>query len=128
MLDKIRNEKQYNQVAELIEKYIQKATEAGGFHSLSKEENKELAQLSKIAADYEENTLKLWPLKMNISTVVQQKISEMNITQNKLAEIFQMTDSKLSKILNGKRDPDIQFLKAVHEKLGIDGNLILQVI
>jgi hypothetical protein len=30
---------------------------------------------------------------------VQQKITEMDITQNKLAEIFGMTDSKLSKIL-----------------------------
>ena len=50
----------------------------------------------------------------------------MNITQSKLAEMFDMADSKLSKILTGKRDPDIHFLKAIHEKLGIDGNLILE--
>lgn len=52
----------------------------------------------------------------------------MNITQYKLAALFEMSSSKISKILNGKREPDIQFLKAVHEKLGIDGNMILELI
>ena len=61
-----------------------------------------------------------------IHAVVHQKIAEMNLTQNKLAEMFGMTSSKLSKILTGKREPYIQFLKAVHQKLGIDGNVILE--
>ena len=52
----------------------------------------------------------------------------MNITQYKLALLFEMSSSKNSKILNGKREPDIHFLKAVHEKLGIDGNVILELI
>lgn len=29
-------------------------------------------------------------------------------------------------ILNGKREPDVHFLKAIHEKLGIEGNFILE--
>ena len=52
----------------------------------------------------------------------------MNSTQYKLAALFEMSSSKISKILNDKREPDIQFLKAVHEKLGIDGNMILELI
>jgi antitoxin component HigA of HigAB toxin-antitoxin module len=128
MIDKIRNKVQYDQVLELIEKFIKKATDGGGFHSLNKKEDTELHQLSLLAADYEKNVLQLWPLPVTISAVVQQKITEMNITQNKLAEIFGMTDSKLSKILTGKREPDIQFLKAMHQKLGIDGNVILERI
>ncbi len=128
MIDKIRNKVQYDQVLELIEKFIKKATDGGGFHSLHKKEDAELHQLSLLAADYEKNVLQLWPLPVTISAVVQQKITEMNITQNKLAEIFGMTDSKLSKILTGKREPDIQFLKAMHQKLGIDGNVILERI
>ena len=112
----------------MIENFIKKATEGGGFHSLNKKEDAELHQLSLLAADYEKNVLQLWPLPVSINAVVQQKIAEMNITQGKLAEMFDMADSKLSKILNGKREPDIHFLKAIHEKLGIDGNLILERI
>ena len=128
MIDKIRNKKQYDQVQQMIENYIRKATDGGGFHSLNKKEDTELHQLSLLAADYEKNVIQMWPLHVSINAVVQQKISEMNITQGKLAEMFEMTDSKLSKILTGKREPDIHFLKAIHEKLGIDGNLILEKI
>ncbi len=35
---------------------------------------------------------------------------------------------KLSQILSGKREPDVPFLKSLHEKLGIDGNFILQQV
>lgn len=126
MIDKIRNKKQYDQVQQMIENFIKKATDGGGFHSLNKRDDAELNQLSLLASDYEKNVLQLWPLPVSINAIVQKKIAEMNITQGKLAELFEMTDSKLSKILTGKREPDIQFLKAIHEKLGIDGNLILE--
>ena len=128
MLDKIRNKNQYNQVTKLIDLLLTKATDGGGFSSLNKKESRELEALSQLVAEYDENVIKLWPLPITISDVVQQKISELNITQSKLAEIFEITNSKLSKILTGKRDPDIHFLKAVHEKLGVDGNLILDVL
>ena len=35
---------------------------------------------------------------------------------------------KLSQILNNKREPDVPFLKAIHEKLGVDGNFILEKV
>ena len=49
MIDKIRNEAQYNQVMALIEKFITKATECGGFNSLSTAEAEELSHLSLLA-------------------------------------------------------------------------------
>ena len=128
MIDKIRNKNQYEQVHQLIEGFIKKATKGGGFNSLNKKDTEELHQLTLLAADYEKNNLKIWPLPVTINEVVQKKIAEMNITQYKLAELFEMSSSKISKILNGKREPDILFLKAVHEKLGIDGNVILELI
>ena len=66
------------------------------------------------------------PLPVTINVVVRQKIKEMNITQGKLAELFGMGSAKISQILNGKREPDVPFLKAVHKKLGIDGNFIFE--
>ena len=126
MIDKIRTETQYNQVMNLIEIFIQKATDSGGFHSLKKKEQEELHQLTVLGADYEDNVLKVMPLPVTINTVVQQKIKEMNITQGKLAEMFGMGSAKISQILSGKREPDVPFLKAIHDKLGIDGNFILE--
>lgn len=126
MIDKIRTEKQYRQIMRLIETHLQKATKGGGFDSLTKKESDELHEISLLAADYEKNVLKLWPLPVTLHTVLNQKMEELDITQKSLAEMLGMGASKFSQILNGKRDPDVPFLKALHEKLGIDGNFILE--
>lgn len=125
MIDKIRTEIQYKQVMQLIEGFIQKATEAGGFHALNENESNELKELTLLAEYYEDNVMNIMPLTVTINAVVQQRIGELNITQGKLAEMFGMGAAKVSQILNGKRQPDVPFLKAIHEKLGIDGNFIL---
>ncbi len=125
MIDKIRNETQYKQIMLLIESYIKKATKGGGFSSLTKKEATELKRLTLLAENYEDVNLKIMPLPVNINSIVQQKITELQITQKKLAEMFGIGSAKLSRILSGKREPDVPFLKAIHEKLGIDGNFIL---
>lgn len=126
MIDKIRNEAQYNQVMALIEKFIAKATDSGGFNFLSSTEKDELGALSLLAEQYEDDVLKLMPLPVTINSVVQYKIKELNLTQVKLAEMLGLGTSKLSQILNGKREPDVMFLKAVHTKLGISGDFLLE--
>jgi HTH-type transcriptional regulator/antitoxin HigA len=126
MIDKIRNGAQYDQVMALIEKFISKATDGGGFNSLSAAEAEELSHLSLLVEHYEDNVLKIMPLPVTINSVVQHKIKELNLTQAKLAEMLGLGTSKLSQILNGKREPDITFLKAVHNKLGISGDFLLE--
>jgi HTH-type transcriptional regulator/antitoxin HigA len=126
MIDKIRNETQYNQVMALIEKIIAKATDIGGFSFLPGAEKEELGNLSLLAEQYEDNVLKIMPLPVTINSVVQHKIKELNLTQAKLAEMLGLGTSKLSQILNGKREPDIMFLKAIHNKLGISGDFLLE--
>ena len=49
MIDKIRNGAQHNQVMALIEKFIAKATESGGFSFLPGAEKEELNHLSLLA-------------------------------------------------------------------------------
>ena len=126
MIDKIRNGLQYQQVMTLIEGYIKKATDAGGFNFLPETEANELSRLSVLAEQYEDNVLKIMPLPVTIAAVVQHKIKEMNITQAMLAEMLGLGASKLSQILKGKREPDVSFLKAVHNKLGISGDFLLE--
>jgi HTH-type transcriptional regulator/antitoxin HigA len=126
MIDKIRTETQYNQVMVLIEKFIAKATENGGFNFLSDQEKDELSSLSLLVEEYEDNVLRIMPLPVTINSVVQHKIRELNLTQAKLAEMLGLGTSKLSQILNGKREPDVMFLKAIHSKLGISGDFLLE--
>ena len=52
MIDKIRNKNQYEQVCQLIEEFIKRATIGGGFHSLNNKETDELHQLTLLAADF----------------------------------------------------------------------------
>ncbi|PYF72812.1 helix-turn-helix domain-containing protein [Pedobacter nutrimenti] len=126
MITKIRTEAQYHQILAIIERYIEKATEGNGFHSLSKIESAELAALSLLAEQYEDHILKIMPIPLSINVVVQHKIKELNLTQAKLADLLGLGASKLSQILNGKREPDVSFLKAVHTKLGISGDFLLE--
>lgn len=126
MINKIRTQKQYEQVMTLVEGYLTKATENGGFKSLTRKESEELKQLSLLAEQYEDEVLKIMPLSVTIENVVNVKMQELNITQAKLAEMLNIGTAKLSQILNHKRKPDVPFLKAIHQKLGVDGNFILE--
>ncbi len=126
MINKIRTETQYNEVMKLIETYLSKATKAGGFDQLSETDKLALNKLSLLAEDYEDNIATIMPLPITLKALVKSKIEEMNINQAKLAEILGLGTAKLSQILNGKRQPDVSFLKALHSKLGISGDFLLQ--
>jgi len=128
MITKIRTKAQYDQVMDLIEVFITKATAGGGFHSLLEAEAQELNALSVLAEQYEDDVLKIMPLPNTINAIVQHKIKEMDITQAKLAEMLGIATPKLSQILTGKRQPDVSFLKAVHNKLGISGDFLLESV
>ena len=128
MLDKIRTQEQYDAIMQMIEKYITKATRLGGFHALNKKENQELSKLSLLANDYEKMKMLPVAFKRSLNFIIQQRLEEMNINQVQLAELINTTGSKISKIQSGKQEPDIQFLKAIHKHLGIDGNLLLEVV
>ncbi|RZK73607.1 MAG: helix-turn-helix domain-containing protein [Pedobacter sp.] len=128
MINKIRTEAQYNEVMKLIETYLSKATKAGGFSALNETESADLNKLSLLAEDYEDNMISIMPLPLTLKAVVKNKIDEMNINQAKLAEILGLGAAKLSQILNGKRQPDVPFLKALHSKLGISGDFLLKSV
>jgi len=128
MIDKIRTDKQYKQVMSMIESYLTKATDGGGFSSLNKKETDELQKLSLLAEKYEDEVLQIMPLPVTVENIVNVKMQEMDITQAKLAEMLNIGTAKLSQILNGKRKPDVPFLKAVHKVLNVDGNLLLEKV
>lgn len=126
MLRKIKTDKEYKAVMTTIESLLEKATEKGGFHELAEDEAAMLSRLSKMAEDYEDNTLMLMPIKpQTLQEAVGLKMVEHHLTQAQLAEVLGMGAPKLSQILNGKREPDVAFLRALHEKLNIDAGFLL---
>ncbi len=106
-----------DKIAELVEAYENHngMTPVSVSKNLAKENNRD-----KIAAvlGYEPDLIGL----------IEFKMYQLKMNQNALAEMLKMPASKISQILNKKRDPDISFLKGIHEKLGIDGNYILEMV
>ena len=126
MLTKIRSEKEYQIVMKTIESLLEKATAKGGFHELSTGESEMLAQLSKIAESYEDETLDLMPIRPNsLKQALELKMAELEINQAALAALLGIGAPKLSQIMNGKREPDLTFLKAAHQKLHLDAAFLL---
>lgn len=60
--------------------------------------------------------------------MIQLRMYERKLTQVSISEMFGMSTAKVSQIMNGKRQMDVAFLKAVHEKLEVDGNFILMAV
>jgi len=98
-----------------------------GETNLTEKELASLQTMSKAAEEYEDNVLNLKPVKkpQTIADAIEQKMYENKLNQAALAEMLGLGKSKLSEILNGKRKPDVSFLKALYKKLNIDPAFLL---
>lgn len=99
-----------------------------GEENLKPDELKQLAAMAVAAEKFENEVLGLKPQKepRTITEAVELKMFEKRISQAKLAELLGLGQSKLSDILNGKRKPDIPFLKALYKILKIDAGFLLE--
>lgn len=79
-----------------------------------------------IQAYEKENTA--FPMPTILIGMIELKMYEMKLKQRDLAVLLDIESSRVSEYLNGKRKINLEFAKKVHEKLGIDGNFILQSI
>ena len=98
----------------------------GGFKNLSKKENEDLNKYTQIVKSYEDMHYTI-PLPQTLQGLIALKMFENKLKQKELAKMLHTTDTKLSEIMHNKRKPSISFLKAMHQILGIDGNLLLKI-
>jgi transcriptional regulator with XRE-family HTH domain len=84
--------------------------------------------MSLAAENYEDTVLGLNPRKepQSIIEIVELKMFEKRMTQAKLAEELGLAKSKVSEILNGKRKPDLTFLKGLYRTFKIDPEFLLE--
>jgi HTH-type transcriptional regulator/antitoxin HigA len=119
----IISKKQYHETMVAVYELMNK-----GEQKLTKVELKRLAVITKAAEKYEDETLGLRPefKPDNLPDMVRLIMLEKKISHGSLADMLDLAKPKLSQILNGKRKPDVEFLKAVYKKLKIDPAFILE--
>ncbi len=123
----IHNEKEYKTATDKIEQLLQKATKKGGFEQLTANENIKLNELS-IAVNKYEKTHYTIPIPKTIDGILELQMFEKKLKQKEMAALLGITETKLSEIIHHKRKPNVSFLTAMHRKLKIDGNLLLEIV
>jgi HTH-type transcriptional regulator/antitoxin HigA len=98
-----------------------------GEDNLTGAQFRRLRSLSEVAEHYEEIN---YPLRApsSLQDMVKLKLFELGINQTYAATLLGISNAKFSMIMNGRQRPDIYFIKAIHDKLKIDANLILDIV
>lgn len=119
---KIGSKKEYHQTMVAIYDLMNK-----GEANLTEAELDKMHAMAEAAEHYEDSVLGLRPSvqPQTIAAIIEQKMFENKWTQASLAGMLGLGKSKLSEILNGKRKPDVAFLKALYQKLNIDPAFLL---
>ena len=116
----ITSNSEYHLALASIEKFIER-----GFSQLTKAETAELKKLSLEVEDYEQKKYPM-PLQFNIIEMLEGYMFENRINRKELSKLLEVSNSALSEILNGKRPLNLTIAKKLHQKLNIDGNLLLE--
>ncbi|TAE32877.1 MAG: helix-turn-helix domain-containing protein [Cytophagales bacterium] len=84
-------------------------------------------QLAEAIQAYEQAFI-AFPKPTTLTAMIELKMYEMRLKQKDLAVLLGVEASRVSELLTGKRKPTLELAKRLHEKLGIDGNFILETI
>lgn len=98
-----------------------------GEENLSQKEVERLRILSEAAENYEDIHEPL-PIPSSLSDMIKMKMLQLRLKQHYTARLLGVSEAKLSLIMSGKQKPDIYFIKALHQKLNLDANQILQAV
>ena len=126
--EKINDRKEYEEVMKRIERLLRKTTQNGGFEKLPTKDVETLKKLSLMAEQFEDG-IPLMPIKQptSLTEMIRYKMFEMNLRQKQLAKLLEISETRISELLAGKRKLTIDLAKKLHTKLNIDAHFILQV-
>ena len=119
---KIQNKEVYELTMKEIDALMKKGEE-----NLSEKELDRLRILSEAAEDYEDIHEPL-PIPSSLPEMIRMKMFQLKLKQHYTARLLGVSEAKLSLIMSGKQKPDIYFVKALHDKLNLDANQILQAV
>jgi HTH-type transcriptional regulator/antitoxin HigA len=129
MTYKINSEEEYRQVMEKIESYLQKATKSSGFHTLAPEERDNLQHLSRMAEAWEDN-IPLMPIRQpqTLVEMIELKMYERKLKQKDLATLLEISPTRLSEVMQGKRKVNLDLAKRLFKVLNISPEFILETV
>lgn len=85
---------------------------------------KEFIEISDIIEQYEEIH---FPIGLpTLQEMIELRMFEMGLKRKDLAALLNTSASRISEYLNGKREITLNVAKALHQKLNIDSDIILQ--
>lgn len=121
-MGKIKNNTQYSVACERIEELLKLV----GNDTPAEDKNLiELELLSDLVADYEEEH---FPVEApTLIEVMKLRIYEMGLTQAKLAEILQVSPSRISEYFSEKSEPTLKVARRISQELKIDAHIVLGV-
>jgi HTH-type transcriptional regulator/antitoxin HigA len=116
----IKTEIQYEKALERIEELLPKVSnETSEYHK----DFIELDLLSDLVVEYEE---KHFPIeKPSLPEILRLRMAELKITQKKLAQLLNVSPSRISEYLNGKSEPTLKIARLLRDELKIDADIIL---
>lgn len=127
-MDKIVSREQYDEVKAKVEFLIAEATNKGMLEpDMDNEYTREISELSKLMAVYEDEYLNILPLRQKSPLIVciENYFYAHGMRQKDGARLLGVTESQFSQIMSGRRRISMSFAKRLHTKLGIDADLIL---
>ena len=98
-----------------------------GNDNIRNEDITRYSTLAKAAQSYEQKVYTIDP-PQTLEGLLEWKMYELKLKQKGLAKKLHVSDAKLSLIMSGKQKPDTSLLKSIHKELGIDGNILLNVV
>lgn len=124
---KINSEEEYRQVMDRVETYLSKSTAQGGLHTLSPTEKEELRHLSLLAESWEDG-IPLMPIRQpkTLVEMLELKMYERKLKQKDLAALLEISATRLSEVMQGKRKVNMDLAKRLHSVLKIDAGFILE--
>ncbi len=127
MVYKINSVEEYSQVMEQIEAYLLQATNGGGFHSLPPEDRDKLQHLSQIAEAWEDG-IPLMPIRQpqTLIEMIELKMYERKLKQKDLAALLEISPTRLSEVMQGKRKVNLDLAKKLYKTLKISPEFILE--
>jgi len=116
----IATEKEYVATMKKLDALMKK-----GESNLTDKDAGEIRTLALAAQAYEKSIYTI-PTPKTLLGLIELEMYERKLKQKELAKLLGIGEPKLSQIMSSKRKPDVAFLKAAHEHLGIDGNILLE--
>jgi HTH-type transcriptional regulator/antitoxin HigA len=124
-IKQIKSEKEYRDICNLMDAFIEKGTKAGDMELLPEADKNEYLRLSAMVRVWEK-THYPHPIPSNpLIATIQERMAEKNLKQKDAAILLGIDEARMSEILRGKRPISMRLAKSLRKNLNIEADMLL---